>query len=376
MQFNKIIGHAELKARLIGNIREGRVAHAQFYLGPRGSGVLPLVLAYATYLFCENPGEGDSCGRCNSCKMMENLAHPDLNLVFPIFLSEKIKTCDSFMPQWRKAVLSEPYLDADVWRDLLTGENKQLRMGVDIAAEVVRKLSLKSFMGGWKVMLVWLPEMMDASMANKILKVLEEPEPKTVFLLAGHANDRVLPTILSRTQLVKVPAPNPIEVTAAIQERFPEIQPADARSIAGRSEGDLLEAFAMAAGQEEALFIFFRDWLRACYSNNVTENVAYADYFAKEGREKQKGLMTYALYLIRQCMLQWQDVPQLIAAFGQEMEFVKKFSALLNVHNADGIRRELELAHGHLERNANPKVLFLDLSYRLGTLLRMKEPVA
>lgn len=376
MQFNKIIGHADLKARLIGNIREGRVAHAQFYLGPRGSGVLPLALAYATYLFCENPGAGDSCGQCNSCKMMEKIAHPDLNLVFPIYLTEKIKTCEPFAPEWRGAVLNDPYLDADVWREVLKGENKQLRMGVDIAAEVVRKLSLKSYMGGWKVMLIWLPEMMDAAMANKILKVLEEPEPKTAFLLAGHANDRILPTILSRTQLVKVAAPDPGEVVAAIQERFPEITPADARGIAARSEGDLLEAFAMAAGQEEEIFIFFRDWLRACYANKVAENVAYADYFAKMGREKQKGLMTYALYLIRQCMLQWQDVPQLIAAFGEELEFVKKFSALLNVHNADSIRRELETAHGHLERNANPKVLFLDLSYRLGTLLRLKEPVA
>lgn len=376
MQFNQIIGHAELKARLIGNIREGRVAHAQFYLGPRGSGVLPLALAYATYLLCENPGEGDSCGACNSCIMMGNLAHPDLNLAFPIFLSEKGKTCDHLMPEWRGAVLKDAYLDADVWRSVVKGENKQLRMGVDIAAEIVRKLSLKSYMGGWKVMLIWLPEMMDAPMANKILKVLEEPEPRTVFLLAGHAHDRILPTILSRSQLVKVAAPDPGEVVAAILERYPDTQPADARGIAARSEGDLLEAFTMAEGQEEDSFIFFRDWLRACYANKVAENVNYADYFAKEGREKQKALMTYALYLIRQCMLQWQDVPQLIAAFGQEMEFVRKFSALLNVHNVDGIRRELETAHGHLERNANPKVLFLDLSYRMGTLLRAQGHTA
>lgn len=376
MQFNQIIGHAALKARLIGNIREGRVPHAQFFLGPRGSGVLPLALAYATYLFCGQRGEGDSCGECNACKMMAKLAHPDLNMAFPIFLSKEVKTCEPFLADWREVVLGEPYLDAERWRECLKGDNKQLRMGVDIAAEVVRKLSLKSYSGGWKVMLIWLPEMMDAAMANKILKVLEEPEPKTAFLLAGHANDRILPTILSRTQLVKVAAPGPSEVAAAIQERHPDMSPADARGIAARSEGDLLEAFSMANGEEEEMFIFFRDWLRACYANKVADNVGFADYFAKMGREEQKGLMTYALYLIRQCMLQWQDVPQLIAAFGEEMEFVKKFSALLNVQNADGIRRELETAHMHLERNANPKVLFMDLSYRLGTLLRMKEAVA
>jgi len=375
VQFNKIIGHAGLKARLIGNIREGRVAHAQFLLGPRGSGVLPLALAYAAYLFCEHPGEGDSCGACAACRMMEKLAHPDLHLVFPIFLSDKGKTCDPFVADWRGAVLETPYLDADIWREVLKGDNKQLRMGVDIAAEVVRKLSLRPYMGGRKVMLIWLPEMMDAAMANKILKVLEEPEPRTVFLLAGHSNDRILPTILSRTQLVKVAAPGPSEVAAAIQERFVELSPADARGIAARSEGDLLEAFAMAAGQEEEIFIFFRDWLRACYASKVAENMAYAEYFAKMGREKQKGLMSYALYAIRQCMLQWQDVPQLIAAVGQELEFVKKFSTLLNTSNAEGIRMELETAHMHLERNANPKVLFMDLSYQLGRLLRLKEPV-
>ncbi len=375
MQFSKIIGHAALKARLIGNIREGRVAHAQFVLGPRGSGVLPLALAYATYLLCQYPGEGDSCGRCPSCQMMAKLAHPDLNLAFPIFLSKDVKTCESFLPEWRAAVLEQPYLDDETWRLRLTGENKQLRMGVDIAAEMMRKLSLKSYQGGWKVMLVWLPGTMNLEAANKLLKGLEEPEPKTVFLLVDSSNDRILPTILSRTQLVKVAAPDPGEVASALRERYPELTLEQAHGIAARSEGDLLEAFAMAEGREEELFVFFRDWLRACYANKVAETVEYGDYFAKMGREQQKGLMTYALYLIRQCMLQWQDAPQLVRAFGEEMDFVKKFSALLNASNVDGIRRELETAHAHLERNANPKVLFLDLSYRMGALLRTKETV-
>jgi DNA polymerase-3 subunit delta' len=376
VQFSKIIGHAALKARLIGNIREGRVAHAQFVIGPRGSGVLPLALAYATYLFCQEPGEGDSCGRCPSCQMMAKLAHPDLNLAFPIFLSDKVKTCESFLPEWRAAVLEQPYLDDEMWRARLSGENKQLRMGVDIAAEMMRKLSLRSHQGGWKVMLVWLPGTMNLEAANKLLKGLEEPEPKTIFLLVDSSNDRILPTILSRTQLVKVAAPDPGEVAAALRERYPELTLEQAHGIAARSEGDLLEAFAMAEGREEELFVFFRDWLRACYANKVSDTVDYGDYFAKMGREQQKGLMTYALYLIRQCMLQWQDAPQLVRAFGEEMDFVKKFSALLNASNVDGIRRELETAHGHLERNANPKVLFLDLSYRMGALLRTKEVVA
>lgn len=377
MQFNKIIGHAALKARLIGNIREGRVPHAQFFLGPRGSGVLPMALAYATYLFCEDPGEGDSCGKCSACRMMAKLAHPDLNMAFPIYFQDKKpRTCDHFIEEWRAAVLNEPYLDLDLWRESLGSENKQLLMGVDIAAEILKKLSLKSYQGGWKVMLIWSPDTMNREMANKILKALEEPEPKTVFLLVGHTNDQMLPTILSRTQLVKVAAPDPGEVTAALQVRHPELTGEEARIIAARCEGDLLEAWTMAEGQEDEIFIFFRDWLRACYGNKVEDLVAYAEYFWKMGREKQKGLFRYGLYLIRQCMLQWQDLPQLVSTIGEEMDFVRKFSALLNNTNAEGIRAALEEAHRHIERNANPKVLFMDLSYELGSLLRTKEPVA
>lgn len=376
MLFSRIIGHAALKAKLIGNIREGRVPHAQFFLGPRGSGTLPLALAYARYLLCRSPNAADSCGTCPACLMLDKLAHPDLNLIFPIFLSEKAKTCEPLLPDWRELVRQEPYLDAERWREKLDGENKQLRMGVDIAAEITRKLSLKAYQGGWKVMLIWLPELMDTAAANKLLKVLEEPEPMTAFLLVGHANDQVLPTILSRTQLVKVPALNPGEVVEALQQRYPDLSAEEARAIAARSEGDLLEASAMADKSEEELFVFFRDWLRACYANKVPDMVEFGEYFAKMGRERQKGLMVYALYLIRQCLLHGRQVPQLLGAFGEEMDFVKKFSALLNDTNTEGIRRELEAAHGHLERNANPKVLFLDLSYRMGGLLRMKAAVA
>lgn len=367
--FSRLIGHSALKAKLIGNVREGRVPHAQFFLGPRGGGNLPLALGYARYLLCQRPGPADACGECGPCKMLDKLAHPDLNLAFPIFLSEKAKTCEPFLPEWREAVLAEPFLDAERWRERLEGENKQLRMGVDIAQEITRKLSLKAYQGGWKVILVWLPELMDAAAANKLLKVLEEPEPMTAFVLVGHDAEHILPTIISRTQLVKVPALAPDDVAEALRARF-ELPENEARAIALRSDGDLLEAVAMAEKSEEELFVFFRDWLRACYASKVNDTVEFSEGFARLGREQQKALMRYALFLIRQCFYQKQGVPQLIKAFGQEMDFVQKFSALLNERNTEGIRRELETAHGHLERNANPKVLFMDLSYKLGGLLR------
>jgi len=372
--FSKVIGHAALKAKLIGNIREGRVAHAQLFMGPRGGGNLPMALAYTRYLFCQERDAADACGSCPSCLQMNKLEHPDLHLMFPIFFTDKVKVCESFTAQWRKAVLAEPYLDVELWREQLESENKQLRMGVDIAQEIQRKLSLRSFMGGFKVMLIWLPELMDAPAANKLLKVLEEPEPNTVFLLVSTDAEQLLATILSRAQLTKVPALRPTDLAEALRERFPELNAEESMAIALRSEGDLLEAADMANKGEEELFVFFRDWLRSCYKREVGAVVEFAEGFQKLGRERQKSLMKYGLYLIRQCALQWQHVPELVRVLGQEQEFVQNFSKLLNDANADPIRRELETAHLHIERNANPKILFTDLSYKMMGLLRATVP--
>ncbi len=370
MLYQSVIGHAPLKARLISNVREGRVPHAQFFLGPRGSGALALALAYARYLLCEVPGAADACGSCPACRQLDKLAHPDLNLSFPIYLSEKGRTCEPLLPAWRKAVLKEPFMDAAVWRDQLEGENKQLRMGVDIAAEVARKLSLKAYSGGWKVMLVWMPELMDPAAANKLLKVLEEPEPGTVFLLVGEQADQVLPTILSRAQLVKVPALAEADLAQALQDRYTDLRPEDARACAVRSGGDLLEACAMAEKSEEELFVLFRDWMRACYGLKVHEAAEFAEHFARMGRERQKGLMRYGLHLVRMSLLRAAGAPGLVRAVGQEEEFIQRFATLLTDARAGHLRQELETAHVHLERNASPKVLFMDLSYRVHQVLR------
>lgn len=370
MLFSRVIGHAALKAKLIGNIREGRVPHAQLFVGPRGSGNLPLALAYAQYLLCEKPDAADACGACPSCLQMAKLEHPDLHLAFPIFFTDKVKLCEPFVGDWRATVLAEPYLDLEYWRERLESENKQLRMGVDIAQEIQRRLSLKSFRGGHKVLLVWMPEMMDPPAANKLLKVLEEPEPNTVFLLVATDAEQLLATILSRAQLVKVPALAAPDLADALRERFPELGEAEAVAVSNRSEGDFLEAIDMAGKGEEEHFIFFRDWLRACYKREVATATELAEGFAKLGREWQKALVRYGLFIMRQCALQWMQAGPLVRVAGQELEFVGNFSKLLNERSAEGIRRELETAHTHIERNANPKVLFMDMSYRLMGLLR------
>lgn len=371
MLFSKVVGHAALKAKLIGNIREGRVPHAQLFAGPRGSGNLPLALAYAQYLLCEQRGAADACGHCPSCLQMGKLEHPDLHLAFPIYsVEKKPRVCDHFLADFRRTVIAEPYLDVEVWKAQAESENKQLLIGVEIAADIQRRLSLKSFRGGQKVMLIWLPEFMNQEAANKLLKVLEEPEPNTVFLLVATEPDQLLATIISRAQLVKVPALPPAELADALLERFPELGAEEAQAIALRSEGDLLEAVDMAGKAEAEHFIFFRDWLRACYKREVATAAELAEGFAKLGREWQKALMRYGLFLMRQCALQWMQAGTLVRVAGQELEFVGNFSKLLNERSAEGIRRELETAHTHIERNANPKALFMDMSYRMMGLLR------
>jgi len=371
VQFSRVIGHAALKAKLIGNIREGRIPHAQLFVGPRGSGNLTMALAYAQYLLCENRQAVDACGECPSCLQMAKLEHPDLHLAFPIYFTDKVKVCEAFVTDWRKAVRNEPYLDMDRWREGMESENKQLRMGVDIAHEIQRRLSLKSFRGGHKVMVVWMPELMDAAASNKLLKVLEEPEPNTLFLLVATDMDQLLATIVSRAQLVKVPALATDEVADALVERMPELGIDAARAAAARSEGDLLEAVRLASESEAEHFVFFRDWLRACYKREVTTTAELADGFAKLGREWQKSLVRYGLFIMRQCALRWMGADSLVRVDGQELEFVGNFSKLLSERSADGIRRELEIAHTHIERNANPKVMFMDMSYRMMGLLRV-----
>ncbi|MCB9168732.1 MAG: hypothetical protein H6594_00090 [Flavobacteriales bacterium] len=372
MRFSQVAGHAMLKAKLITNLREGRIPHAQFFLGPRGSGGLPMALAYAQYLLCAEPGPADPCGSCPSCQQMEKLGHPDVHFAFPIFLNDRNRTCTPVLPDWRDLVMREPYLDAALWRDRQEGENKQLRMGVDIAAEITRQLSLKAYAGGWRVMLVWLPELMDAPAANKLLKVLEEPEPRTVFLLVGHDADAILPTIISRTQLVKVPALAEADLVRTLRSRFDDLPEPDAQAAALRSAGDLLEATALVEKGEEELFILFRDWLRACYALKAQDVVEFAEHFHKMGRERQKGLVRYGLYLVRLSMLIWQRAGELVRTTGEELKFVTDVSHLLTARNIAGLREELEVAHQHLERNANPKVLFMDLSYRMHGLLKQR----
>jgi DNA polymerase-3 subunit delta' len=205
MQFKEIVGQRAIKQRLMNTVKENRVSHAQLFLGPEGSGSLALAVAYAQYLSCENKQPDDSCGECPSCRKYQKLMHPDLHFSYPFFAKHKDDNALTFIEQWREAFLTYPYLNLDIWRDYLEAENKQANINIAECHQIIKKLSLKPFESTYKILILWLPEYLDKE-GNALLKIIEEPQPNTLFLLVAQNQDQILNTILSRTQLVKIPA--------------------------------------------------------------------------------------------------------------------------------------------------------------------------
>src|ERR1700740_2732515 len=205
MQFKHIIGQEAVKQKLLGTVADNRVSHAQLFLGPEGSGSLALAVAYAQYLSCEDRQPDDSCGVCASCRKYQKLVHPDLHFSYPFFAKDKNDTALTFIEQWREALTGNPYLSLDIWRSYLDAENKQANINIAECHQIIKKLSFKPFESVYKVLILWLPEYLDRE-GNSLLKIIEEPQPNTLFLLVAQNQDQILNTILSRTQLIKIPA--------------------------------------------------------------------------------------------------------------------------------------------------------------------------
>lgn len=369
MQFSQVLGHSTVKKALIENVQKGRVSHAQLFLGPEGSGNLPLALAYATYVNCEDRQENDSCGKCGSCLKFAKLIHPDVHFVFPVYKLKDKETCAEFLGEWRQAVLKNPYLDLNQWLDSF-GENKQGAISVKESGEIVRRLSLKAYESEFRTVLIWYPEKMNSASANKLLKILEEPGEKTLFLLVAENQDQILPTILSRTQLVKIPALSDTDIEQALIGR--SVMPEEARNLARIANGSFNEALRLlnldAEGYE--LYSLFRRWMQICYTTKIKDLTDMVEELSKIGREKQKSLLVYGLEIVRSCMLLNYGQPDLVRLSGDEFTFARNFSPFINHTNAEDVMEELNKAYTHIERNANPKILFFDLSLKLFVLIK------
>ena len=377
MQFKEIIGQSAVKQRLINSVRENHVSHAQLFLGPAGSGKLPLALAYAQYILCPNRTETDSCGVCPTCQKMQKLAHPDLHFVVPTATTKKVKTnpeSDLFMEEWRDYVIqNQGYVDTSSWYSFLDVENKQGYMSVRDAASLLRKLSMKSYEGEYKIAIIWMAEKMRVDTANKLLKLLEEPPEKTVFLLIAEDAEELLATIKSRTVLVKIPAIEPAAIESALQTRL-GCDPQQAHNAAMISEGNWLNACHSVKESEDRKFFFttFQQWMRLCFRAAYSEIIDFSANIKTLGREKQKELLDYGLRIIRNALLFNNNLAEIVMLPDDEKKFNANFSPFVNAANLAQIAELFEEAIRQIERNGNAQIIFTDVSFKMVVLLKRK----
>ncbi|HOY37673.1 MAG: DNA polymerase III subunit delta [Bacteroidales bacterium] len=374
MKFQEIIGQEEVKKYLIQTVTENRVSHAQLFYGPPSSGKLALAVAYAQYICCANKSATDSCGECASCRKYAKLIHPDLHFVFPVISAQgKSSISDTYIESWRLNFLSNPYITLNEWLECIGAENKQGSIYAEEAREILHKLNLKTFEAEYKVMIIWLPERMNNSTANKLLKMLEEPPDKTLFVLVADNHEEILPTILSRTLPVKIPRIDNKSLSEALVSKF-GINTSEAREICNMSEGNYLEAVNHINTSEELVFYFekFVALMRQAYSRNIYDLVKWVGEIAGTGREKQKSLMEYSLRMIRGNFLINNSLPEMSFLVKRERDFSERFSAYITPNNVEKIAEAFEKAAYHIERNGNARIILTDLCFTMMALLKAR----
>ena len=381
MLFKDIIGQESTKQQLRQAVREGRIPHAQLFAGIAGIGKLQLALAYAQYLNCPHRTEEDSCGTCPTCLQFQHLQHPDLHFVFPIVGSDEV--CNSFLEPWRQILLTKHYFDLNEWHEALGVETKQSMIYEKESGEILRKLSLKAYGDGYKVMIIWQPEKMNATTANKLLKILEEPAEKTVFLLVSEHPEQLLSTIRSRVQTVQIPRLETETIAAALQQRG--IDAAKAADIARIANGSYLSALKKADETEENkqelrdFIALFRD----AYTVGVLKDpqkkfesltrlrrwaLEMAD--SKVGRERQKHFLQYTQTQVRENFIRNVGRPELNYQMEDERIFSDRFAPFIHSGNVEAIMNQLDLAERQIEQNGNAKMIFFDLCLQMIVLIK------
>lgn len=371
MYFKDVIGHEELKEQLRRCVDENRLAHALLVTGANGNGKLPLAVALARYLLCSDRRNGDACGCCPSCVKMDKLIHSDLHFVFPVkkkkgSSSDSAPVSDDYIAQWREIFLKNPYFGYSDWLTMLEVENQQPMIYEKESSEILHKLSLKSREGGWKVMIIWLPEKMNETCSNKLLKILEEPPAQTLFVLVAEDTEHILPTILSRTQWVEMPRIASDAISRALQQLY-SLDEATARSIAQQSDGDWEKAESMLrVNSNKALYLeLFMTLMRTAYKRDIQAMKQWGEQVAALGRERQKGLLEYCQRMIRENFIMNFGRNEMLYLAPEERSFSEKFSPFVNENNIFGIMEELSEAQKHVEQNVNAKMIFFDMALRM-----------
>jgi DNA polymerase III subunit delta' len=375
MFFRDVIGQEEIKKRLIQTVRENRISHAQLFSGQEGSGSLALALAYAQYMSCEDKTEEDSCGKCPSCNKYLKYIHPDLHFVFPVNKTEEVTknepVSDDFIFKWREMLLENPYPTIFQWYEQIGIENKQGIINTRESSEIMRKLTLKSFESDYKVMIIWLPEKMHPTASNKLLKIIEEPFGNTIFLLITESPELIIPTILSRTQILKIPGIEERSLMEALIKKF-QLPAEELQNAARLSEGSYNKAIEYIQRSEETELNFdrFAKIMRMTFARDFKGIFDWVEEMASTGREKQKNFLIYALRLVRENYLMNIGNKNLVRLSEKEKEFSEKFSAFIQHKNAPYMAEEFNKACIHIEANAYDRIVFLDLALKLVKLIR------
>ncbi len=369
MQFKEIVGQAGLIKNLVLGVRNGRISHAQLFCGADGLGALPLALAYAQFINCENAGADDSCGNCDSCKKYSKLIHPDLHFSYPTIGARELST--NFIIEWRKAFFENPYMNSLQWIHRIGSENKQGNITVDETHEIIRKLSLKMFEGPYKVLIMWLPEFLGKE-GNVLLKLIEEPTDDTILLFVTEDRDKILSTIQSRTQIVQLSPLSENEIYEGLVSRH-QLPPTQAATIAKISDGNFNTAIALMEEVENNFQELFRDWMLACVKNHMGQVLGRIEEMNSLGRVQIRNLLSYGLYVLRACMLYNNGVYERLIANTMDKDFISKFSRFINKKNIYNFVQEFNDAIFHIERNANPKITLLNLSLQVEKLFKISD---
>ncbi|NRD22177.1 DNA polymerase III subunit delta' [Winogradskyella litoriviva] len=383
MQFSEVLGQKHIKNHLTTSVDAGRIAHAQLFVGPEGSGTLPMALAYAQYILCSNVN-GENTGGNDSCNIkFKNFSHPDLHFAFPVTTSDKVKSkpvSSFYLEEWRQLLDQQPYGNLFDWYKMLGVDNKQGQIGVEEALQIVKSLTLKSYEGGYKVMLIWMAEKMNTASANKLLKLIEEPPEKTIFILIAEDEEQIINTIRSRCQILHFPPLAEEAISEALVKNY-QIEQSVAIKIAHQANGNYNKACDLIYQDSEDIQFekWFVIWIRSAFKAKgnkaaIHDLISWSEEIAKTGRETQKKFLNFCLDYFRQALLLNYKANELVYLEPKSDNFkLENFAPFVHNSNIMEISEELQNAIYHIERNGNSKIILTDLSIKLTRLLHKKS---
>lgn len=372
MFFKQIIGHQDIKQRLIDSVTNNRVSHAQLFAGNEGFGTLALAIAFAQYLQCTNRTATDSCGVCAACRKMEKFAHPDLHFVFPVVKTgSKDVVSDDYIVEFRKYLSETNYPALADWTNRMASDGKSGLIYTAESDSIVHKLSLKSYEGTYKIMIIWCPEKMHDTCSNKLLKTIEEPSPNTLLFLVSGASNDIMTTILSRTQMVKLLPLDETEISAALSKEL-FIPASEANVLAKLANGNYIKAMELVSQSDEKGYFFdsFSLIMRLSYSRDIAKILDWVENFSKNSRDRQKNFLLYCLSMIRENFILNFQNNDIVYLTPNEQGFSQKFHPFINERNVSNIMEEVNLAYAHIEQNGNSKIVLFDMVLKFATVIR------